>query len=365
MKYIYKLLALDKSNSIKHFFGFVVNLFILIMILGLLLLVAGYSVLIISYISKIFFKILIEANIFYKLWLLFFLIVWMKIRKNIDVAKEMDFKLKEYFKSKKQDGLNKYKMILMMLCIYISICLIGFSFYGFTGGKWNEASTANIINIFIWATYLIAPVVVIWAYIDWKSPKQYEIEKQYAEKLLDNINGVYFFMFERVNNLKALSNINNHVVLLNGVVKNPKRYSDTPFYLAHGYLDLLNSMSNKKINKSFLTNFERMTQLLDGHSNYIEEQYSLYYTPFSDELKSNHSIMCTPYDRIDLNAEQRVAIFQLNRYLTETLDSEVIEENGEKITVNLTFKEYIAKFKEEYEVLVNEIVVKYIKIQEY
>ncbi len=272
--------------------------------------------------------------------------------------------IEKYFSDKENEGVNKYKMILMMLCIYISICLVGFSFYGFSGGKWNEANAANIINIFIWATYLIAPVVVIWVYIDWKSPKQYEIEKQYAEKLLDNINAVYFFMFERVNNLKALSNISNHVILLNGVVKNTNRYSDTPFYLAHGYLNLLNLMSNKKIDKSFLTNFERMSQLLDGHSNYIEEQYSLYYTPFSDELKSNHSIMCTPYDRIDLNAEQRVAIFQLNRYLTETLDSEVIKENGEKITVNLTFKEYIAKFKEEYEVLVNEIVVKYIKIQE-
>lgn len=193
MKYIYKLLALDKSNCIKHIVGFVVNVFILIMVLGLFLLVGGYSVLIIFYISKIFFKILIEANTFYKLWILFFLIVWVKIRKNMDIAKEIDLKLKEYFKSKDQDSINKYKMILMMLCVYISICLIGFSFYTFTGGEWDEDSTANIINIFIWATYLIAPIVAIWVFSNWKvefrDREKYKVLTDLEENLVNIEDG--------------------------------------------------------------------------------------------------------------------------------------------------------------------------------
>ncbi|WP_343619605.1 hypothetical protein [Acinetobacter proteolyticus] len=76
--------------------------------------------------------------------------------------------IEKYFSDKENEGVNKYKMILMMLCIYISICLVGFSFYGFTGGKWNEANAANIINIFIWATYLVAPIVAIWVFSDWR-----------------------------------------------------------------------------------------------------------------------------------------------------------------------------------------------------
>lgn len=271
------------------------------------------------------------------------------------------FYFKEYTKLIDLKLNKKVKYIIVISILYAFIVSCGLSIYYALKGEWNSS---DVINIFVLGTYVVAPLVVIWAYIDWKSPKQYEIEKQYAEKLLDNINEVYFFMFERVNNLKVLSNINKHVILLNGVVKNPKRYSDTPFYLAHGYFNLLNSISNKKISKSFLTNFERMSQLLDGHSNYIENKYSIYYEPFSSELKSNYSITCTPYDNIDLNAEQIMARFQLNRYFTETLDSEVIEENGEEITFNLTFKEYIDKFKEEYELLANEIVVKYIKIKE-
>lgn len=272
--------------------------------------------------------------------------------------------MNKYFHHKNRDDMFKYKAILFMLLVYISICAVGFSFYRLAGGEWNQQNASNIINIFIWATYLIAPMVVIWAYINWKSPKQYELEKQYAEKLLENINEVYFYMFERVNNLKYLSTIDQHVVLLNGVEKNSKKYSDTPFYLAHGYLNLLNSLANEKINKSFLINFERMAQLLDGHSNYIEEKYVIYYGPLSDDLKNNYSITCTPYDGVSLNNEQRLAKFQLNRYLTEQLDSESIEENGDVITFNLTFKELIDRFKEEYELLVDEIVVKYIKIKE-
>ncbi|RKG49593.1 hypothetical protein D7V64_13635 [Acinetobacter cumulans] len=256
---------------------------------------------------------------------------------------------------------KKIKYIIIFSIFYVFIVSCGLNIYYALKRDWNSG---DVINIFVLGTYIVAPLVVIWAYIDWKSPKQYELEKEYAEKLLENINEVYFYMFERVNKLNYLSAINQHVILLNGVVRNSKKYSDTPFYLAHGYLKLLNSLASEKINKSLLTNFERMAQLLNGQSNYIEEQYIIYYDPLPNDLKNNNSITCTSYDGIILNNEQRMAKFQLNRYLTEQLDSESIEENGEVITFNLTFKEFIDKFKEEYELLVNEIVVKYIKIKE-
>ncbi|KAB0651404.1 hypothetical protein F7P73_13675 [Acinetobacter bohemicus] len=270
----------------------------------------------------------------------------------------------KYFHSKNKDDVIKYKSILLMLFVYISICTVGFIFYRLTGGKWSQQNASNIINIFIWATYLIAPMAVIWAYIDWKSPKQYELEKQYAEKLLENINEVYFYMFERVNNLKYLSCINTNVVLLNGSSRNTKKYSDTPFYLAHGYLELLNSIAKKQIDKSFLTNFERMAQVLDGQSNFIEEKYELYYEPLPTDLKNNNSITSTTYDGIVLTKEQLFAKVQLNWYMNDNLESEIIEETGQKIIINLTYKEYIDKFRAEYELLVKEIVVNYIKIEE-
>lgn len=304
---------------------------------------------------------------FYKHIILFFSTIWdgsIFEKIKVFIVRNKHLFMMKYFHFKNKDDVIKYKAILLMLFFYISICAVGFIFYRLTGGEWSQKNASNIINIFIWATYLIAPMAVIWVYIDWKSPKRYELEKQYAEELLKNINEVYFYMFERINNLKILSDINKNVILLNGVVKNPKKYSDTPFYLSHGYLNLLNSIASQKINKSFLANFERMAQLLDGQSNYIEEKYVIYYDPLPSDLKNNHSITCTSYDGIVLNNEQNNAKFQLNRYLTEQLASEAIEENGEVIPFNLTYKGYIDKFKEEYELLVNEIVVKYIKIEE-
>lgn len=256
---------------------------------------------------------------------------------------------------------KKSKYIIIFSIIYAFVVSCGLNIYYALKREWNSG---DVINIFVLGTYIVAPLVVIWAYIDWKSPKKYELEKEYAEKLLENINEVYFYMFERVNTLKYLSSINQHVVLLNGLVRSSKKYSDTSFYLAHGYFNLLNSITSNKINKSFLTNFERMAQLLDGQSSYIEEQYFIYYNSLPSDLKNNYSITCTPYDGITLNSQQIMAKYQLNRYLTEQLDSESIEEDGEVITFNLTFKEFIDKFEEEYELLVNEIVVKYIKIKE-
>ncbi|MFV5583995.1 hypothetical protein VXQ32_05715 [Acinetobacter oleivorans] len=254
---------------------------------------------------------------------------------------------------------NKNKYILFFLILYIFIVSLGLNTYFILKGEWVAS---DVINIFVLGTYIVAPLVVIWAYIDWKSPKQYELEKEYAEKLLENINEIYFLMLERVVDLNHLKDINEHAVLLNGLIKRQKSYSNTPFYLAHGYLNLLNSMAKKKIDKSLLINFERITQLLDGQSCYIEEKYVIYYEPFSNELKKNVGITCTFYANTVLTKEQLFAKFQIIRYMTEKLESEAIEENGEVILFNLTFKEHIDKFKNEYELLRNEIVIKYIKI---
>ncbi|QHH95395.1 hypothetical protein FPL18_16940 [Acinetobacter gyllenbergii] len=254
---------------------------------------------------------------------------------------------------------KKIIYVVLFLFVYLFIVSTGLNIYYLLVGKW---SSADVINIFVLGTYVVAPLVVIWAYIDWKSPKQYELEKQYAEKLLDNINEVYFYMFERVNKLKLLSDIDNNVILLNGLIKNPIKYSDRPFYLAHGYLKSLNSMAKNEIDKTFLTNFERIAQLLDGQSNYIEEKYDLYYEPLSSDLKNNHSITYTTYQGVVLTKEQLFAKYQLSWYMNDKLESEAIEETGEKIIFNLTFKEYIDEFVNEYETLVNEIIVKFIKI---
>ena len=357
-----------KLKNINYFVLIIINLWFFLLIDFLFKILAYCSVFVIIGISHYLRELhiflsgesenlsVIFKSLFYITYL-YFILFAIKYKRLLNLCLKMKikkYKLKLLTGEIKKADLSKFKVIIFFSLIYILMFFIGWKLSDFT-------KTIEVLTICI---YLLTPIVAIWAYIDWKSPKQYELEKQYAEKLLENINEVYFYMFERVNNLKYLSEINKHIVLLNGLSKNTKKYSDTSFYLAHGYFNLLNSLASKKIDKSFLNNFERMAQLLDGHSNYIEEQYFIYYDPLPSNLKNNHSITFTHYENIKLNHEQRMAKFQLNRFLTEQLDSEVIEENGDKITFNLTFKQFIDKLKEEYELLVNEIVVKYIKIEE-
>lgn len=359
-----KLIKLKKINFILLI---IINLWLLILIGFLFKIFAYIFVLILAGVFHHFRELylvffgestdlgVLFETLFYITYI-YFLFIVIRCRKELNICllnKIEKYQLNFLDGSLKKTDLIKFKAIISFSLIYILMFFIGWKLSDFT-------KTIEVLTICI---YLLTPIVAIWAYIDWKSPKQYELEKQYAEKLLENINEVYFYIFERVNNLKYLSDINTHVVLLNGLSRNTKKYSGTPFYLAHGYIELLNSIAKKQIDKSFLINFERMTQLLDSQSNYIEEKYIVYYESLPDELKKNHSITFASYDNIVLNHEQRVAKYQLNRYLTEQLDSEAIEENGEVITFNLTYKEYIDKFKEEYELLVKEIVVNYIKIE--
>lgn len=271
-------------------------------------------------------------------------------------------RLKDYNLRNNNDYI-KFKMVISILLIYLSICLVGFSFYLSMGQKFDGNSVSNIINIFIWATYLLAPIVVIWVYIDWKTPKQYELEKEYAEKILENLTDVYHLVFERAVTLKFLENIGDYAILINKEVLEKNTYSNSYFYKAHTFFDLLNSISKIKMNKKLLDNLERITQLVDGQSKHILERYNIYYRDFSEELKSKKTgTNCTSYDNIVLTKEQLFAKIQIKWYLEDKLESEVIEENGTVIKFEYTFKEHIDILKKEYEKISSELI-KYIKVE--
>ncbi|MBI0393480.1 hypothetical protein [Acinetobacter bereziniae] len=95
-------------------------------------------------------------------------------------------RLKDY-KLRNNNGYIKFKMVIFILLIYISICLVGFSFYLSMGQKFDEKSVSNIINVFIWATYILTPIVAVWVFNDWKDQKKYELKKENSFKLFESI----------------------------------------------------------------------------------------------------------------------------------------------------------------------------------
>src|SRR5690606_38862341 len=108
---------------------------------------------------------------------------------------ELEYKVEAYrrlirlkdYKLRNNNGYIKFKMVIFILIIYISICLVGFSFYLSMGQKFDEKSVSNIINVFIWATYILTPIVAVWVFNDWKDQKKYELKKENSFKLFESI----------------------------------------------------------------------------------------------------------------------------------------------------------------------------------
>jgi len=102
----------------------------------------------------------------------------LRIYKYIEIFKN------EYFNSKDKENVEKYRSVILFLGVYFSICLVGLSFYQLNGNDWSKDNKADIINIFIWATYLITPIVAIWVFSDWRIQKKYEVNKDTSLNLL-------------------------------------------------------------------------------------------------------------------------------------------------------------------------------------
>ncbi|KJV37904.1 hypothetical protein [Acinetobacter brisouii] len=167
-RYILDFFSLDRGNLLKFFLGFLLNL-VLILILSIFLLFVFCLLTIITYKILVLFVFLIfGAKIYLNILLLFLLIVLFKLQSRRRYAKYFDAKISRYIKNQDKDGLNKYKMILMMLGVYFSISVLGLVVYRVSGNELSISNKSDIINIFIWATYLIAPIVAIWVFSNWK-----------------------------------------------------------------------------------------------------------------------------------------------------------------------------------------------------
>ncbi|WP_171294771.1 hypothetical protein [Acinetobacter populi] len=178
------MLELDKRNDISYSIGFISNILILTLLLGFFLSFLIISIfLLVAFINK-FILMIVSSNIYMKFIILFFLLILLKLRQKQDLAKDIDMKLKKYFNRQDTEGLIKYKAIIMMFCVYISLCLLGLMLYKFTGNQISNSNKSDIINIFIWATYLLAPIVAIWVFSDWRIQKKYEVNKEVSLNLL-------------------------------------------------------------------------------------------------------------------------------------------------------------------------------------
>ncbi|MEN3978472.1 hypothetical protein [Acinetobacter sp. CWB-B33] len=213
------------------------------------------------------------AKVSLKISLLVLLIILLKLQSRRRYAKYFDAKISRYIKKQDKDGLNKYKMILMMLGVYISISVLGLLVYRVSGNELSTSNKSDIINIFVWATYLLAPIVAIWVYSDWKDP--YKLNKKV--KIIDDIEA-------QILGLETCSRQLNEIIN-EYLEKNSSNKSEIQLK----YNEFTRKMANIDIlSRQILMNEELMDLSKDlDKFNYYFVQYSIFPSSLLSIIKGN------------------------------------------------------------------------------
>ncbi|WP_420684100.1 hypothetical protein [Acinetobacter baumannii] len=183
--------------------------------------------------------------------------------------------------SRKNTGSNQLvKIIFLSLIIYIILIFfaigIGLTLIKLYGTESKDVPSV-ISNMFVWSATLISPLVLILLINSWKSQKDYELKKEYASSILNDLHPISTYLIESIIIISTIERVNSHIILKHQ-------------YLTHEHIDLL-----LLVNKSY-TNIHIFSELYNinlkpNHKNLLSycgiidsaiknlfAQYSNYYT---------------------------------------------------------------------------------------
>ncbi|MCU4435580.1 hypothetical protein KTH93_08800 [Acinetobacter bereziniae] len=164
------MLIINLKKLIKLIFYFVIILILTVTFV----VVVEKLIILISYFFIGLKESFLNASNLVKLYLLglyliiFYLLINLKLA-SIEILKLYNMLNGKYFKSKSKEDVDKFKMIVVMFFIYAAISLLGLAIYKAFGNSLNNSNKGDLINIFIWATYILTPIVAIWVLSGWKS----------------------------------------------------------------------------------------------------------------------------------------------------------------------------------------------------
>ncbi|MDO7480087.1 hypothetical protein Q5X66_12200 [Acinetobacter baumannii] len=125
-------------------------------------------------------------------------------------------------------------LVCFALCIGLALTTI------FETG--NREIPAVLSNMFVWSATLISPLVAILLINSWKSQKDYELKKEYASSILNDLHPISTYLIESITIISTIENVNSHIILKHQ-------------YLAKEHIDLL-----LLVNKSY-TNIHIFSEL--------------------------------------------------------------------------------------------------------
>lgn len=224
---------------------------------------------------------------------------------------------------------NKVKYVVIFSILYALIVSCGLNIYYALKGEWIPG---DVINIFVLGTYIIAPLVVIWAYSDWRSVHNKQVEKDLSvssynkmDEVINLIHGINF-------SLRKLKDAFFDEI----DVVNFKIVEDNYFLLKEKHIFLISSLDlidylSIEIDK------ERIT------IDYLSEQYS---SIFHNYIKDSKSLMEKIRKDYNLMRDHEDYIFKADVATLQTPLYSKIEDKFDEVSTTVVGKKFAKEFEE-------------------
>lgn len=211
---------------------------------------------------------------------------------------------------------------LLVYLVVLAICGF-FQYMTICQGKSLDcAFSMNGINTIITTTaYVITPIVAIIGFFSWKIQKQYDLQKEYAEKILNIINSISTQLNNSYSSFDTLKTLDDKVISLKEFESLNLLNFTNEINSVLTHVKILQQIKNNSEIELIFYNYEESTFKLKVSLDMIAANYKEYYNLLTDELKNiKSSSQFISRDNYDLSVPFILAESKLKRSLEEKID---------------------------------------------
>lgn len=240
----------------------------------------------------------------------------------------ISFYFKKYTNILKLKISKKLKYLIIFSVFYFFIISFGLNIYHALKGEWVSG---DVINIFVLGTYIVAPLVVIWAYSDWRSVHNKQVEKDLSvssynkmDEVINLIHGMKFSLREMKNVIFDEINVENFKIV-----------EDHYFLLKGKHILLISSLD--LIGYLFIEE--------DGEVRTLDSLSESYSSIFHNYIKDSKALMEKIRKDYDLMRQHEDYIYKADVATLNTTIYSKIEDKFDEVSTTVVGKKYVKEFE--------------------
>lgn len=196
--------------------------------------------------------------------------------------------MKKLYFSRKNTGSNELtKIIFLSLIFYIILIFfaigIGLILTKLYGTDPKDVPSV-ISNMFVWSATLISPLVLILLINSWKSQKDYELKKEYASSILNDLHPISTYLIESIIIISTIERVNSRIILKHQYLT--KEHIDLLLLVNKSYTNI--HIFSELYNINLKPEHEKLLEfcgIIDTSIKNLFAQYSNYYTEITTTYK--------------------------------------------------------------------------------